>query len=61
MEKLLYENFPGYFVSALLYSPRKSKRALPGILSPCGHAAEGKAAPAYQILRINLARRGLVC
>src|SRR5947208_9393896 len=32
----------------------------PGVLSPCGHSAEGKAAAAYQILHINLAKRGYV-
>src|SRR5262249_31185175 len=33
---------------------------LPGVLSPCGHSAIGKAAPAYQALHVNLAKRGFV-
>ena len=52
--------FPGYFVPALLYKPNKVTAALPGVLSPCGHSATGKAAEAYQILHINLAKRGYV-
>jgi cephalosporin-C deacetylase-like acetyl esterase len=60
VEKLVFESFPGYFVSALLYKPRKITDPLPGILSPCGHSAVGKAAPAYQTLHINLAKRGYV-
>src|SRR5262249_44963006 len=32
--------------------------AVPGSVSPCGHSAVGKAAPVYQTLHINLARRG---
>jgi cephalosporin-C deacetylase-like acetyl esterase len=60
VDKLVFESFPGYFVSALLYRPRKVTAALPGVLSPCGHSAVGKAAPAYQTLHINLAMRGFV-
>ena len=58
VEKLAYESFPGYFVSALLYQPKKITTALPGVISPCGHSATGKAADAYQVLHINLAKRG---
>jgi dienelactone hydrolase len=58
IEKLVFESFPGYFVSALLYLPAKRDGRVPGILSPCGHSAAGKAAAAYQILHINLAKRG---
>jgi cephalosporin-C deacetylase-like acetyl esterase len=60
IEKLVYESYPGYFVSALLYRPKKIKGPLPGVLSPCGHAPTGKAADSYQILHVNLAKRGYV-
>src|SRR5262245_979607 len=30
------------------------------VLSPCGHSAVGKAADTYQILHVNLARRGFI-
>ena len=60
VEKLVFESFPGYFVSALLYKPKRIVSPLPGVLSPCGHTATGKAADDYQILHINLARRGYV-
>src|SRR5207249_3125581 len=43
IDKLVFESFPGYFVSALLYRPRKITGTLPGVLSPCGHSAVGKA------------------
>ncbi len=58
IDKLVYESFPGYFVSALLYLPKKHDGAIPGILSPCGHSDIGKANGTYQTLHINLARRG---
>lgn len=61
VEKLVYESLPGYFVPALLYRPRTDRgQPRPGILSPCGHSTNGKAAGAYQILHVNLARRGFV-
>jgi dienelactone hydrolase len=60
VEKLVFESFPGYFVSALLYRPEPSGAAAPGILSPCGHSTVGKAEPTYQTLHINLAKRGYV-
>jgi cephalosporin-C deacetylase-like acetyl esterase len=38
--------------------PKKADKPAPGILSPCGHSSVGKAADTYQILHINLAKRG---
>ncbi len=60
VDKLVFESFPGYFVPALLYKPKKMTAPAPAVLSPCGHSPEGKAAVEYQILHVNLARRGYV-
>jgi cephalosporin-C deacetylase-like acetyl esterase len=60
VEQFTYESFPGYFVPALLYKPKKITDALPGVLSPCGHSTIGKAAAEYQTLHINLVKRGYV-
>jgi dienelactone hydrolase len=59
VEKLAFESFPGYFVPALLYVP-KAAGPMPGVISPCGHSTNGKAAAPYQTLHINLAKRGFV-
>jgi cephalosporin-C deacetylase-like acetyl esterase len=58
IEKLVYESLPGYWVTALLYKPKKISGPLPAVLSPCGHSAVGKAEATYQILHINLVKRG---
>ncbi|HEY7423972.1 MAG TPA: acetylxylan esterase [Gemmataceae bacterium] len=58
VDKLVYESLPGYFVSAVLYLPKKRDGAIPGILSPCGHAGIGKAMGTYQTLHLNLVKRG---
>lgn len=60
VEKLVFESLPGYFVPALLYRPKNVGGPSPGVLSPCGHSEIAKAAEAYQILHINLAKRGYV-
>jgi len=60
IEKLVYESFPGYFVSAILYKPKHAAGRLPAVISPCGHSPEGKAAKTYQICHVNLVRRGYI-
>lgn len=60
VDKLVFESFPGYFVPALLYKPKKTTGRCPGVISPCGHSAVGKAAGPYQMLHINLVKRGYV-
>ena len=60
VEKLVFESLPGYLVPALLYRPKTQGPRLPAVLSPCGHSAVGKAEGTYQILHINLVKRGYV-
>jgi dienelactone hydrolase len=60
IEKLVFESLPGYHVPALLYRPKHIDAPRPGILSPCGHSEVGKAAEPYQILHINLVKRGFI-
>jgi len=57
IEKLIFESVPGVYVTALLYIPDDKKKH-PGILVPCGHAANGKVH--YQALCQRLVQRGYV-
>ncbi|MBM3458061.1 MAG: hypothetical protein FJX77_05965 [Armatimonadetes bacterium] len=59
MEKVLYESRPGFHVSAALYLPDRPGK-YPGILFPCGHSENGKAAEAYQRACILLAKNDMV-
>jgi hypothetical protein len=57
IEKLVFESLPGVYVTALVYAPDDKKKH-PGILVPCGHAANGKVH--YQALCQRLVQRGYV-
>lgn len=60
IEKVIYESRPGHHVTGNLYLPTKGRPPFPGVLVPCGHSANGKAAEAYQSASILLAKNGLV-
>ena len=58
VEKLIYESRPGFHVTAVLYLP-EAEPPYPGVLVPCGHSENGKAAELYQRAAILMARNGL--
>jgi len=58
VEKVIYESRPNHHVTANLYLP-DGKGPFPGVLVPCGHSANGKAAEAYQRACILMAMNGL--
>jgi cephalosporin-C deacetylase-like acetyl esterase len=58
VEKVIYESRPNHHVTANFYRP-EGKGPFPGVLVPCGHSVNGKAADAYQRACILMARNGL--
>ena len=58
VEKVIYESRPDHHVTANFYLP-EGKGPFPGVLLPCGHSDNGKAAEAYQRAAILLAKNGL--
>lgn len=58
VERVLYESLPGHQVTANFYIP-DGNAPFPGVLVPCGHSANGKAAETYQRICILLAKNGL--
>ena len=56
-EKIIYESRPGFLVTATLYLP-DSPAPYPGVLFPCGHSENGKAAVSYQKACMSLAKNG---
>lgn len=59
VEKVIYESRPEHHVTGALYIP-EGKGPFPGVLVPCGHSDQGKAAEAYQRICILLAKHGFV-
>ncbi len=59
VEGVRYQSRPGYHVTAILCRPLDGSKPVPGVVSPCGHNLEGKAAPIYQTYAINLAKKGM--
>jgi cephalosporin-C deacetylase-like acetyl esterase len=58
VERVIFESRPGYHVTAAFYLP-DGDAPFPGVLVPCGHSANGKAAKTYQRISILLAKNGL--
>ncbi|REJ94028.1 MAG: hypothetical protein DWQ35_09095 [Planctomycetota bacterium] len=67
VEKILFESRPNHHVTAALFLPESSaepdaedsKRRIPGVLIPCGHAELAKADPKYQRAAALLALNGM--
>lgn len=60
IEKLIFESQPEFYVPGHLYIPKSGKGPFPAIISPLGHAQNGKLFRSYQTLFQNLARQGFV-
>ena len=60
IENVIYESRPSHHVTANLYIPAEIDDPVPGVLIPCGHSSNGKAAEAYQSIAISLAKQGMV-
>ncbi len=62
IEKVLFASQPGFWVSGNVYVPSAAafKPPYPGLIVPCGHTDNGKAAPGYQRAGILGAQAGFV-
>ena len=60
IENVIYQSTPGINVTANLYVPQAGEPPFPGILFPCGHWHEGKAAAEYHSAALGLVQKGYV-
>ncbi|MEN6345134.1 MAG: prolyl oligopeptidase family serine peptidase [Armatimonadia bacterium] len=60
VEKVMFESRPDFPVTASLYVPKGYDAPMPGVIAPCGHSGNGKAADAYQSFAQGLASKGYV-
>jgi len=60
IERVLFESRPECLVTGNLYLPESLDGEAPGVVAPCGHSSNGKAAELYQAFCQRLARSGFV-
>lgn len=58
IERVIFESQPQVYVTSNLYLPKSGSPPYPGIISPLGHADNGKAYRSYQYGFQTLARKG---
>ncbi|MBI5008356.1 MAG: acetylxylan esterase, partial [Bacteroidia bacterium] len=60
IEKIIFESFPGYYVTGCLYVPEKVKGKVPAILNVIGHNQESYRNELYQVINYNLVMKGMM-
>ena len=60
VEKIIFESFPGSYVTGCLYIPERIKGRIPAILNVIGHNQEAFRNPLYQVVNYNLVKKGMI-
>lgn len=60
IEKIIYESMPGFYVTGCLFIPDGIKKKRPAILFVSGHTQESYRYKAYQIMILNLVKKGFI-
>jgi hypothetical protein len=60
IEKIIYESFPGFYVTGCLYVPDKIRKKAPAILNVIGHNQEAFRNSLYQVVNYNLVKKGMI-
>ncbi|HLF32583.1 MAG TPA: alpha/beta hydrolase family protein, partial [Cyclobacteriaceae bacterium] len=60
IEKIIFESFPGFYVTGCLYVPEKIRGKAPAVLNVIGHNQESFRNELYQLINTNLAKKGIL-
>ena len=60
IDKIIYEAFPGYYVTGCLYVPEGVKGKVPAIVNVIGHNQEAFRNELYQVINYNLVKKGMM-
>jgi len=60
IEKLIYESMPNFYVTACLFIPNNLKGKAPAILNPIGHTDIAFRHSHYQVVILNLVKKGFI-
>ncbi len=60
IEKIVFESYPKFYVTGCIYIPEKIKGRMPAILNVIGHNQESFRNELYQVININLVKKGMI-
>lgn len=60
IEKIVFESYPKFYVTGCIYIPEKIKGRMPAILNVIGHNQESFRNELYQVINVNLAKKGMI-
>ncbi len=60
IEKVVFESFPGFYVTGCLYIPEKLRAKAPAILNVIGHEQESFRSDLCQVVIYNLVKKGMI-
>jgi dienelactone hydrolase len=60
IEKVVFESFPGFYVTGCLYLPEKIKKNAPAVLNVIGHEQEAFRNQLIQVINYNLVKKGII-
>jgi dienelactone hydrolase len=60
IEKVVFESIPGFYVTGCLFLPDNRDPKAPAILNVIGHTDMSFRAPSYQLLILNLVKKGFI-
>lgn len=60
IEKIVFESYPKFYVTGCIYIPEKTKGRMPAILNVIGHNQESFRNELYQVININLVKKGMI-
>ena len=60
IEKIVFESFPGFYVTGCLFIPAKIKGKAAAILNVIGHEQESFRAELDQVIILNLVKKGMI-
>lgn len=60
IEKIVYQSFPGFYVTGCLYVPARIRGKAPAVLNLIGHEQESFRAELDQVMATNMVKKGMV-
>jgi len=60
IEKIIFESYPNFYVTGCIYIPEKIKGKTPAILNVIGHNQESFRNELYQVINVNLVKKGMI-